>query len=87
MQNGAKRVWKTVCIFLPGSSSLCFLTLACMAFHVILHEMKVAVDTEARGCEWEVHYTVKELSSCRNVYSLTDLVPLVYTMHEVCCWR
>ena len=38
---------------------------------------------------WEYSALCSErvLSSYRDVYGLTDLIPLVFTMHWVCCWR
>lgn len=47
-------------VFAALAAFLCFLPLAPMPFHVIPHEVKVAVDTAARGCESAVRYVVKE---------------------------
>lgn len=43
--------------------------------------------TVTEGCECILCCAVRVLPRYRNAHGLTDLIPLVFIMHCLCCWR
>lgn len=84
MESGSKRVWKSGCISLPGSFSLCFLSSAPMPFHAMRWKWQQMLQ---QGWDHSAQCSERTLSIYRNLHGLTDVIPQVFTTHWVYCWR